>query len=181
MRTRTACGIWWVVILLVACSDLGRPPSESQVGLPDSADQVVFGFTKFITIEGVERAQLGADSAFHVPAREEWLLFNLSVTFRSAQGEIRSTLTAKEGTYNWRTGNMVARDSVVAVTPDGRRLNTCEITYDEGSDQITGPCAFEYDAPGERLTGESFEADPDFRNVTATRPAGTVSEIRRNP
>ncbi len=135
--------------------------------MPDSVDHVAYGFVNYMTTEGVQTAQLEADSAYHYPARDEWKLFNLRVEFRSTQGLVRSTVTARGGTYNMRTGDMLARGDVVAETPDGRRLTTCAIEFDEAADQITGPCAFVFDAPGRHLEGESFVADPDFRDVTA--------------
>lgn len=145
--------------------------------MPDSADQVAYGFTNHFTVDGVERAQLEADSAFHYADHEEWELFNLRVEFRSPQGALRSTLTSLRGRYNWRTGDMEARDSVVAVTPDQRRLTTCALKYTDSSDLISGPCAFVFDAPNEHLEGESFTSDPDFRNVTAVEPrSGTVRD-----
>ena len=152
-----------------ACSEEGSPIAESL--MPDSADVVAYGFTLHFTTDGVKRAQLEADSAFQYEDQEEWEMFNLRVEFRSPQGTLRSTLTSLRGTYNWSTNNMDARDSVVAVTPDGRRLTTCAIEYVEDSDIITGPCAFVFDAENEHLEGESFTADPDFRNVTAVRPS----------
>jgi LPS export ABC transporter protein LptC len=165
-------------LMACACSDPGRPPTSST--LPDSADQIAYGFAKYITVEGVERVHLEADSAFHYPEQKLWQLHELTVTFRSVNGQVRSTLTAKLGTYNWQTGDMIARDSVVAVTPDGRRLTTCEIQYDERSDEITGPCYFEYEGPGQRSTGDSFVGDPDFNDVTITGAAGTEREPGRS-
>ena len=158
-----------VVLVAGACSEEGSPAAESL--MPDSADQVAYGFLNHFTVDGVERALLEADSAYHYADHEEWELFNLRVEFRSPQGVLRSTLTSLRGTYNWSTDNMEARDSVVAVTPDNRRLTTCAIEYKKDSDLITGPCAFVFDAENEHLEGESFTADPDFRNVTAVRPS----------
>lgn len=174
MPIRRQIAIALLAAALGACADPEQPPTASV--LPDSADQVAYGFRKFITVEGVQRVELEADSAFHYPQREEWELYVLEVQFYSVLGERRSTLTARQGTYDWRTGNMEARDSVVAVTPDGRRLTTCAITYSQDHDEITGPCAFVYDAPGEHLTGDSFIADPDFREVEGTTLAGSVRE-----
>ena len=171
----TLIAITLVTIVAAACSEEGSPRTESL--MPDSADQVAYGFTNHFTKDGVERAQLEADSAFHYAGQEEWELFNLRVEFRSPQGALRSTLTSLRGTYNWETGNMEARDSVLAVTPDERRLTTCALEYTSSSDMISGPCAFVFDAPNEHLEGESFTADPDFRNVTAVRPSsGTVRD-----
>ena len=158
-----------MVLVAGECSEEGSPAAESL--MPDSADQVAYGFLNHFTVDGVERAQLEADSAYHYADHEEWELFNLRVEFRSPQGVLRSTLTSLRGTYNWSTDNMEARDSVLAVTPDNRRLTTCAIEYKKDSDLITGPCAFVFDAENEHLEGESFTADPDFRNVTAVRPS----------
>jgi LPS export ABC transporter protein LptC len=150
--------------------------------MPDSVDQVAYGFMNHYTVDGVERVQLEADSAYHFDDAETWELFNLRVQFRSPQGALRSTLTSLRGTYNRQRGNMEARDSVVAVTPDQRRLTTCMIQYVADTDQITGPCAFVFDAPNEHLEGESFTADPDFRNVTAVAPSsGTVRDPNALP
>jgi len=150
--------------------------------MPGSVDQVAYGFVNHYTVDGVQRAQLEADSAYHSEETETWELFNLRVEFRSPQGAVRSVLTSLRGTYNWRTGDMEARDSVVAVTPDNRRLTTCAIEYSDDTDMISGPCAFVFDAPNEHLEGESFTSDPDFRNVTAIRPSsGTVRDPNALP
>ncbi|MFQ5705316.1 MAG: LPS export ABC transporter periplasmic protein LptC [Gemmatimonadales bacterium] len=156
------------VALFGACSDSRQPPVSSVV--PDSVDQVAYGFTNYITMDGVERTEVTADSALHYERRAEWELYEVLVKFRSDHGQLRSTLTSRRGTYDWRSGNMEARDDVVAWTPDGRRLTTCKIIYHRSSDNITGPCDFVFEAPGRHLEGESFTADPDFRDVTATHP-----------
>jgi len=175
--SKRACVIGVTATLILACSDPGRPPTSA--ALPDSVDQAAWGFVRHITAEGIERAKLEADSAYYYPSRESWELFQLTVEFRTLQGELRSTLTADRGTYNWRSQDMEARENVVAVTPDGRTLTTCALQYDEGRDEITGPCAFVYNSENERLTGESFVADPDFRNVEARGTRGTATEIER--
>ena len=171
-----------VSVSLVGCSEEGSPVAEAL--MPDSVDHIAYGFLNHYTVDGVERVQLEADSAYHYAETGIWELFNLRVEFRSPQGALRSTLTSLRGSHDMSTGNMEARDSVVAVTPDGRRLTTCAIAYDDDTDMISGPCAFVFDAPNEHLEGESFTADPDFRNVTAIRPQrGTVrnaNELPRN-
>ena len=177
MHNRSAILLILSASALSACSDSQRPPTSSV--LPDSVDSAAYGFVKYITADGVERARLEADSAYHYPALEAWELFNLRIQFRTTHGEIRSTLTSKAGTYNWRTQDMEARDSVRAVTPDDRVLTTCSITYDKGRDEISGPCAFVYVSPDRRFTGASFTSDPDFRNVTALEASGIATEIER--
>ncbi len=169
-----------MTIVSAACKEEGSPLTESL--MPDSVDQVAYVFVQHFTNDGVERALLEADSAFHYTGREEWEMFNLRVQFRSPEGALRSTLTSLRGTFNSQTGDMEAREDVVAVTPDERRLTTCALTYTDSSEMIAGPCAFVFDAPNEHLEGESFTADPDFRNVTAVRPSsGTVRDANALP
>ncbi len=150
---------------LLACQEVEPPPVASTV--PDSVDMVIYGFTSHMTTDGVMSAVLTADSAYHYASERRAELYGVRVEFYSPQGLLRSTLTSDAGTYFSRTGDMEARDNVVAFTPDRRRLTTCELLYTARTDQISGPCDFVFDAPNRHLEGESFTADPDFQNVTA--------------
>ncbi len=152
----------------VGCGDVGQPPVAES--LPDSADQILFGTKLNLTIDGVVRVKLEADTAFFYEASRKAELRTVRVQFLSPQGLLSSTITSHEGTYDWRTNNMEARGDVLAVTPDGRRLTTTILRYQRGTDEISGPEPFVFDAPDSHLEGDAFTADPDFRNVVATRP-----------
>jgi hypothetical protein len=77
---------------------------------------------------------------------------------------------------------MEARGSVVAVTPDKRRLTTSVLRYNRATDQISGPNEFVFDAPDRHLEGESFTSDPEFKNVVTQRPRrGVVREGVQRP
>ncbi len=166
-------GLYSVVAL--GCSRSQQPPTT--VTSADTADQVVFGLVHTLTHDGVLRARVEADSAYFFEQSQMAELFSLKVVFFSAQGEESSTINANEGTYRWRTGEMEARDDVVGVTPDGKRLTTTVLSYSPSKDELTGPEAFVFDAPDQHLEGAAFTADPDFSTVTATRPRGTVGRI----
>jgi LPS export ABC transporter protein LptC len=157
-----------LVVLVMSCSEDGTPPSA--VTAADTADQVFFGLKHHLTVDGVLRAELEADTAYfyQVPQRAD--LRQVRVVFYSSLGERTSNLTSREGTYDWRTGNMEARGNVVAVTPDGRCLTTTVLRYDRPTNKISGPADFVFDGPDRHLEGESFTSDPDFRNVATTRP-----------
>lgn len=161
--------------VLVGCSGPQQPPTT--VAVADTADQVVYGLAHNVTREGVLRARVEADSAYFYDATQLAELFVLKVVFYSNIGEESSTITANNGTYRWRTGAMEGRGDVVGVTPDGKRLTTSVLQYDPRSDELIGPEDFVFDAPDRHLEGEAFTADPDFSNVTATRPRGTVGRV----
>jgi LPS export ABC transporter protein LptC len=154
--------------LALACGNAGAPPTT--VAAADTADQIFFGLRHNLTLDGVLRAHLEADTAHFYSASQRAHLKRVHVTFFSPQGLETSQLTSDSGSYDWRTGNMQARGSVEAVTPDRRRLRTSVLEYDRATDRLSGPADFVFDGPDRHLEGESFEADPDFRNVVTTRP-----------
>lgn len=170
-------GVAIVLLASVAlgCGGTGEPPTTSAV--PDSADQVLFGMRTTLTVDGVLRVTVEADTAFLYQGPQTAELHQVRVQFHSPQGAISSTVTALEGTYDWRREHMEARRDVVAFTPDNRRLTTSILRYSRRTDRISGPEPFVFDAPDRHLEGDGFTADPEFENVTATRPRrGTVGE-----
>ncbi len=170
-------GLPWI---LAACGGMDTPPTMSAVS--DSADQVLYHLSHNLTLDGVLRAHLEANTAYFYQAPQRADLVGVTVVFYSPEGRQTSRLTSQTGTYDWRSGNMEARGNVVAVTPDHRRLTTSVLRYDRRSDQITGPSAFVFNAPDRHLEGESFTSDPEFKNVVTTRPRrGVVREGERRP
>ncbi len=166
--------------LLLACGGVETPPTTAAAA--DSADQVLYGLRHNLTVEGVLRAHLEADTAYFYQSAQRADLVGVTVVFFSPEGRQTSRLTSRTGTYDWRTGNMEARGDVMAVTPDGRRLSTSLLRYHRGADQISGPSQFVFDAPDRHLEGESFTADPEFKNVVTTRPRrGTVRGAEPRP
>lgn len=166
------------LLMSVACGGVDTPPTMA--GVSDSVDQVLYQLRHNLTLEGVLRAHLEADTAYfyQVPQRAD--LVGVTVVFYSPEGRQTSRLTSRSGTYDWRSGNMEARGDVVAVTPDRRRLTTSRLRYDRPTDQISGPSDFVFDSPERHLEGESFTADPEFKNVVTTRPRrGVVREGQR--
>lgn len=157
-----------VVASGLGCADAGEPPTR--VSAPDSADQVLYGMVHHVTVEGVQRAQLEADTAYVYEGTQTIDLVAVTVRFYSATGQLTSTVTADSGRYDLRSRNMEAHGHVVAVTPDGRKLTTSVLRYDRASERISGPEAFTFDAPDKHLEGGSFTADTEFRDVVATSP-----------
>ncbi len=176
---------WWIMAAgllasLAACGGVDTPPTASVVR--DSADQVLFKMKHNLTLDGVLRAHLEADTAFVYQSSQRADLVGVSVIFYSPAGTETSRLTSQTGTYDWRSGDMEAKGNVVAVTPDHRRLTTSVLSYNRTSDKISGPSAFVFDAPDRHLEGDGFTADPEFKDVLTTRPRrGIVREAAPRP
>lgn len=133
--------------------------------LPDSADQVMFGAHFNLTDKGLARAELVSDTAFFFEDNTRIEMRNVETTFFTASGARDAYLTSKAGTYNNRSGLMVARGEVVVVTEEGRRLTTPELKYNQASNEISGDSAFVLTEPGRRLAGVGFRSDPNMQNV----------------
>jgi LPS export ABC transporter protein LptC len=160
---------------LPACEDTGARPTTT-IQAPDSADQVLEGFSHYVTNDGIRRSRVEADTAYFYEATQITNLANPKVTFYDLKGAESSTLTAKRGLYRWQDGSMEASDSVVVVAPDGRRLATERLRYDNATNQISTDRHFTFDRGEEHLEGNSFRSDPDFRNVVTDRPRGVAGD-----
>jgi LPS export ABC transporter protein LptC len=165
-----------VIVAAAACSGMEQPPTTRTDA--DSADQVGYGVTHILTADGVRRMRLVADSVYAYLGPQRHDLFGITVTFYAPNGVETSTLTAREGTYDWRSGNMEARGDVVTISPDGRRLETSVLQYDRAQDLIVGPAAFRWRTPTQDVRGEGFTTDPELRNVQTTRVSGALGPVR---
>lgn len=157
----------------LACEDPGVKPTTT-VQAADSADQVLEGFSHYVTNEGVLRSRVEADTAFFYEATQVTELHKVKVVFYDVKGAESSTLTAQRGTYRWQDGSMQASGNVVVVSPDGRRLATSALRYDNATNLILTDQHFTFDRGEEHLEGNSFRSDPDFKNVVTDRPRGVT-------
>ena len=78
----------------------------------DSADQVLEGFSHYVTNEGVRRSRVEADTAFFYEPTQVTELHKVKVVFFDIKGAEGSTLTAQRGTYRWQDGSMEATGNV---------------------------------------------------------------------
>ncbi|MGH7567454.1 MAG: LPS export ABC transporter periplasmic protein LptC [Gemmatimonadales bacterium] len=163
-------------VALWGCNDGIRPTATQTVA--DSADQVLFGMSHVVTADGVPRSRVRADTAYFFSATQSAELRTVHVTFYDARGVESSTLTAREGTYRWRTGDMEGRGSVVVIRKsDGGRLTTEVLRYSQTPNEVTSDRAFVFNAPSQHIEGEGFTSDPEFRNLVAKRPHGTGGQL----
>jgi LPS export ABC transporter protein LptC len=174
-RARVGCALF--LLLVVAACKSGTPVTATQVVL-DSADQVLIGMTHYVTEAGIQRARVRADTAYFFSGTQRAELRNVHVTFYDATGSPTSTLTAREGTQYWRTGDMEARGNVVLIRgKDGATMRTEAMRYSQAKNEVTSDYAFTFDSPTQHLRGIGFTSDPEFRNVQTKNLSGTGGQL----
>jgi LPS export ABC transporter protein LptC len=181
VRARLVIGIL-AAATATACTDKKQPPVATQSPLADSADQVIYGLRFNLTDKGVDRAQLESDTAYFFEENTRIELEPVHTTFYTPTGARDAVLTSKRGTYNSRTSNMVARNNVLVVTEDGRRLTTSELTYNQQRNEISSDSAFVMTEPDRRLEGIGFRSDPNMKNIQILKAAsGMAKGISTDP
>ena len=170
MRVALVIGILAVAVS-GACTSKKEPPVATHSALADSADQVMFGARFKLTDQGLQRAQLEADTAYFFDDNTRIELQNVHTTFFTVTGAKDAVLTSRYGTTNTRTNNMVARKNVVVVSEDGRRLTTQELIYNQGKNEISSDSAFVMTEPNRRIEGIGFRSDPNMKNIQILKGA----------
>jgi LPS export ABC transporter protein LptC len=162
-------------MLAIACGEGSRPTATMTAA--DTADQILIHMTHFVTIDGIQRAKVEADTAYFYSPTQTAEMRTVHITFYDLHGATTTNLTAREGTYHWQTGDMEGRGSVRAVTTDGRTLKTEVLRYRQRDNQVSSDRDFVFDAPNRHIEGEGFTSDPEFKNVTAKKPHGTGGQF----
>jgi len=160
----------------VAACDSGIRPTAT-ITAADTADQVLVTMSHYVTTAGIQRAHVRADTAYFYSPMQTAELRAVHITFYDPRGAETSTLTAREGTYHWRPGDMEARGNVVVVRTDGATLRTEVLRYSQAKNQVSSDKPFVFDEPNRHIEGEGFTSDPDFKVVTATRIKGTGGQF----
>lgn len=162
--------------VLVAACDSGIRPTATITAV-DSADQMLVNMSHYVTTAGIQRARVRADTAYFYSPTQTAELRRVHITFYDPRGAETSTLTAREGTYRWRTDDMEARGNVLVVRIDGATLRTEVLRYSQAKNQVSSDQPFVFNEPNRHIEGEGFTSDPDFKVVTAIRPKGTGGKL----
>lgn len=180
MSARAAGAAALAVLLLAgatACDEPGLDAGLDTAQMADSADQVMTNLTTYLTNEGVRQAYLEADTAWVYETAGRTELQEIRVTFFTATGVQTSVITARAGTYNFRTGAMEARDDVLVVRNDGARLTTSLLRFDQARNEVSTDRAYVYDASDRHIEGDGFTSDPSFSNIVTLRPRGRAGQF----
>ena len=162
--------------MTAACNSGVRPTAT--ITAADTADQVLLDMSHFVTNDGVVRARVRADTAYFYQPTQIAEMRDVHITFYDTDGRETSTMTAREGTYHWQSGDMEGRGNVVVVgASDGRTLRSEVMRYRQVANQVSSDKPFVFDGPGRHIEGEGFTSDPEFRSVTAIRPHGSGGQF----
>ncbi len=194
LRRRVAAGPWsltpasWSLAVrlcvgasvpLAAGCGSGKPDATAAVeAVADTADQVMFGLTQYITQDGVRKAYLESDTAFIFENAGRADLRRVKVTFFGQQGDTSSVVTGRFGTYNWNTGKMEAQDDVVVHLSNGGVLNTSVLRYDQTKNEVSTDQHYTYRAPPDQnMEGQGFVTDPALSMFRTARPRGRAGSF----
>lgn len=150
----------------------------TKTAIPDSADQIIFGFRTFLTDQGVSKGVLLADSALTYEDGTRMELRRVNVTFYTSMGTKDGVLTAKAGTYSSRLSRLDARGDVVVVRDDGKRLTSAQLVYDQARNQIFTDSAFVLNEPSRTFTGLGFESDPQLTKFRCLRNCKGLAPVK---
>ena len=176
-RPRSALLVGPLVMALASCDGFtmpGRTPPKAPTVLSDTA-QVALGVTHVLTLAGVKRAEVRADSGLFNEAVDHVELRNVRVMFFSPLGDTLSNATAPAATYNLRSMQVTLRGGATVISRGGGQLIAPRMVYDATADRLSGDTTYTLSGGAGTRTGKNFEADPALRSVRAPKPAAPAT------
>lgn len=160
------------VAVLAACTEGNGVKPSTVVAATDSADQVLYGFVHFLTRDGVREGHVEADTAYFYDPTQTTVLRNMKIVFIDSAGNENATITSRQGTYKWQSGDMTADSNVVLRSNDGRVLKTEHLLYDAAKKELSTNVPFTFDHKDEHLRGKAFVSDIKFQHIVVDSPQG---------
>jgi LPS export ABC transporter protein LptC len=154
-----------LLVFLALCGCQSSEPSEQSEDGSVLPDQEIDGFSLTQTREGQRVWVLKAEQAlvFEDAGRVEMTSFR--VDFFQESGDVRSTLTARNGLLMRRTNDMEAFGNVLLFAKDGTRLTTERLTWNERTGKIESDRFVRVVQGKDEFTGVGITADPDLKNI----------------
>lgn len=162
------------VAIVGSCNTKRETPAAAHSTLADSADLILYPVRFNITDLGALRARVEADIGYFFDDNTRTELDRVRTTFYDVNGAKDAVLTSRRGTYNSRTGIMLAQTDVVVLSEDGRRLSTPELIYSNQRNEISSDSAFVLTEPNRQLEGIGFRSDPNMNNIRILKRAGGI-------
>jgi LPS export ABC transporter protein LptC len=85
----------------------------------------------------------------------------------------RATLSGGRGTYDSKTGHLIARDQVLLINSEGDKLKTEYLVWSHDSDQVHTNRAVSIETATGIIFGKGLEADGSFANYKILEPTGS--------
>lgn len=158
---------------LLACTQKGSaPPVLTRATLADSAEQVLINVHTLLTVHGIQRGELFADTAYVFDENSRFELRKVRATFNTATGVKDGVMSADRGRYNRSQQVLEGFGHVVIVTNDGKRLTSPQIRYMQGLNEVSSDTSFVLVQPGRTVEGIGLKADPQLTHVQILRNLG---------
>jgi hypothetical protein len=171
VRSLATVGVVVGSVIAAGCR-VGDSSANSPVVGPDSAPQLAFGARLTLTDSGIARAMLVADSAF---VFEEGLRFDLRrvrLVFVDTLGDSTGSMNAARASYDVRTSRLDASGEVSVSGPNGRVLQTGQVSYDPLENLLRSDSSYTFTqaTPARQSSGQGFESDPSLVQVGRPKP-----------
>jgi LPS export ABC transporter protein LptC len=156
-----------ILATVTACSPTTETPVADAELLELRADNVIYGMTSYITVDGVREGEIEADTAFMFVDSAHVDLRGMRIVFHNETGRARATVIGRTGTWDQSRDIMVARGDVLLVlNQDGREIRTEELHYDAYNERIWSDSATTQTLSDGTVTrGTAFESDLTFENI----------------
>ena len=165
MRGRSLLMALLVIAGIVGCRKDPTQVVRRVATTADSADQILYKMGVILTDRGVQRAELKADTGYSFEDNTRYELRLVTTTFFGKEGARTGVLTAKRGTYNLRANVMEARQDVVILGIDGKKLTSPMVRFEQFRNMIVSDSSFVLTEGERRLEGIGFESDPQMLSV----------------
>jgi LPS export ABC transporter protein LptC len=143
-------------------------------------DQVIEGFTLTQTTNGVKEWVMNARQAMLYESDQRVLVEGVRIDFFRPGEKASSTLTSRQGWVNTLTRDMEAQGHVVLVTPDGGRLTTESLHWNNKLGKVTSDSLVEVIklSGGRRtiMTGRGLQTDAGLERVEIKQQVRVYSE-----
>jgi len=150
-----ACTLLW------GCADLEDVAENPPVSEESPPDQVLFDSVVTDSKDGTRSWVLRSERMERWQDVDDAQLHGVLMDFYKAD-TLHSTLTSRRGRANLKTLDLFAWGDVVVVTRDGRRLETQELNYDDGTGLISNDVFNRFTHRRDVMTGIGMEATPDL-------------------
>lgn len=140
-NARAVAGLLVLLAVTAGCGDDGAVTGDAPSIFVGGADQVMLRVEHFMTVEGVRRGKLVADTAYTYEDASRVDLRTLRIQFFDETGADRGVLTSASGEYDLESGDMtVHRDVVLDGSVQGgrpARLETDSLAFEAATNRLT--------------------------------------------
>lgn len=166
---------------MAACKPKPAPIAAKKLVLPDSAEQMIFGFRAVLQNDGIKKGLMLADTAFLYSQagsiRAE--LRRVHVTFYTPEGADDGTMTGKAGTWTEALKRIEGRGDVIIIRKDGNRLESPQLVFDNARNQIFSDSNFVLTRPNKQsVSGTGFESDPKLTNLKCIKNCKVYGSVQ---